>query len=63
MSTNCKIVVGYTDHMGHWNVEKEYVRWSDGYLTAILPILREYKQKFTQYNESTNCKYDGDKEV
>ena len=26
MGTNCKLVFGYTDHMGNWNVEREYYR-------------------------------------
>lgn len=42
MSTNAKIIFGYTDHMGYWNVEKEYVRWSDGYSEMMLPQLKEF---------------------
>lgn len=42
MSTNCKIIFGYKDHMGNWNVEKEYYRHYDGYSEAVIPLLKKY---------------------
>ena len=42
MSTNAKLIFGYTDHMGNWNVEKRYIRWSDGYSDAVVSTLREF---------------------
>lgn len=52
MSTSCKVIIGYTDHMGNWNTTEEYVRWSDGYIEAVLPILKEYKSEFLNYNKT-----------
>lgn len=42
MSTNAKIIFGYTDHMGNWNTTKEFIRWSDGYSEAVIPQLKEH---------------------
>lgn len=42
MSTHCKLVVGYTDHMGNWIVDCEYYRNSDGYTEAVKPLLVKY---------------------
>ena len=42
MATNAKLIIGYTDHYGNWIVEKEYVRWMDGYSEAVIPLLKEY---------------------
>ena len=42
MNTNCKLIIGYTDHMGYWNTTEEYYRHFDGYTEAILPLLQEY---------------------
>lgn len=60
MSTNCKLVIGYTDHMGYWNVEKEYVRWMDGYQQAIKPLLQKHKQNIVSYLDE-NAEYDSHK--
>ena len=43
MATTCKLIFGYTDHMGNWNIEKEFYRHYDGYSEAVIPLL----QKFT----------------
>lgn len=42
MSTNAKIIFGYTDHMGHWQNIKKFVRWGDGYSEAVIPQLKEF---------------------
>ena len=42
MSTNAKIIFGYKDQYGHWTVEKEFVRWADGYSEMVLPQLKEF---------------------
>lgn len=42
MSTNAKIIIGYTDHTGYWNTTQEFVRWSDGYSEMVIPQLREH---------------------
>ena len=42
MSTNAKIIIGYTDHTGYWNTTSEYVRWSDGYSEMVIPQLKEH---------------------
>lgn len=42
MSTHCKLVVGYTDHMGNWIVEDTFYRNSDGYIEAVKPLLLKY---------------------
>ena len=42
MSTNAKIIFGYKDQYGHWTVEKEFVRWADGYSEMMLPQLKEF---------------------
>ena len=42
MSTNCKILIGYTDHMDWWHTEKAYYRHYDGYRRAIIPLLQEF---------------------
>lgn len=42
MSTNAKLIIGYTDHMGYWNTTEEYVRWKDGYSEAVLPTLKKF---------------------
>lgn len=55
MSTNAKIIFGYTDHMGYWNVIEEYVRWQDGYSEAVLPALK-YMVKFGLDIEDLNEK-------
>ena len=47
MSTNCKIIFGYTDHNGYWQVTREFVRWSDGYSEMMIPQLREHTSKET----------------
>lgn len=41
MSTNCKIIFGYTNHTNEWVETKTYQRHMDGYPEAILPIIRE----------------------
>lgn len=45
MSTNCKVIIGYTDHMGHWNIIKEFVRWSDGYSEMMLPQIQQFTNR------------------
>ena len=42
MGTNCKIVIGYTDHIGWWKSTKAYYRHYDGYSEAILPLLKKF---------------------
>ena len=42
MSTNAKIIFGYKDQFGHWTVEHEFVRWSDGYSEMVLQQLKEF---------------------
>lgn len=42
MSTNAKIMFGYTDHMGYWNTTKVFIRWSDGYSEMVIPQLKEH---------------------
>ena len=42
MSTNAKIMFGYTDHMGYWNTTQVFIRWSDGYSEMMLPQLKEH---------------------
>ena len=56
MSTSCKLIIGYTNNTGYWNVSKEYIRWSDGYDEAIIPILKKYKGNIAEINE--NMDYD-----
>lgn len=50
MSTNCKVIFGYTDHNGYWQVTREFVRWSDGYSEMMIPQLREHTSKETGLN-------------
>ena len=50
MGTRAKIVIGHTDHTGYWNVDKEYIRWKDGYIDAIKPILHQFKGNIGEYN-------------
>ena len=42
MSTNCKLVFGYTDYMGWWIPQKTYYRHYDGYSEAVLPALKKF---------------------
>ena len=56
MSTNCKLVIGHTDHTGHWVVENEYIRWKDGYTEAIKPLLHQFKGNVDEMNE--NARYE-----
>ncbi|WP_458454407.1 hypothetical protein [Methanobrevibacter sp.] len=42
MSTNCKVIIGYTDHMGHWNITNEFIRWSDGYSEMMIPQIKQF---------------------
>lgn len=41
MSTSCKIIIGWTDHMNEWNTKEVYQRYMDGYPSAILPTIVE----------------------
>ena len=64
MSTNAKLIIGYTDHMGNWQVEKEYYRHYDGYSEAIIPLLQkhtsaEHGVDITAMNDE--AEYDGHK--
>ena len=42
MGTNCKLIIGYTDHMGWWIPQETYYRHYDGYSEAVLPALKEF---------------------
>ena len=64
MSTNCKLIFGYTDHTGNWNVEKEYYRHYDGYSEAIIDLLKAFTSTEKGVDvEAINkiAKYDGHK--
>ncbi len=57
MSTNCKVIIGYTDHMGYWNTTSEYVRWMDGYSEMMLEQIKEHTSiengfDITAFNEA-----------
>jgi hypothetical protein len=47
MATNCKLIIGYTDHMGYWQTTQEFVRWSDGYSEMVIPQLKEHTSNET----------------
>ena len=42
MATTCKLIIGYVDNFGYWNVTEEYYRHYDGYSEAVLPLLKEF---------------------
>lgn len=50
MGTNCKVIFGYTDHTGHWNTIKEFVRWMDGYSEMMIPQIREHTSEETGFS-------------
>lgn len=64
MSTNCKIMIGYTDHCGWWHTEKGFYRHYDGYSEAIIPLLKEFTsvEKGVDINGMNDvAKYDSHK--
>lgn len=56
MSTHAKLIIGYTDHMGNWNITKEYYRNSDGYTEAVKPLLLQYADDIEAMNNA--AEYD-----
>lgn len=42
MATNCKLIIGYTDHTNWWNETQAFYRHYDGYTEAIIPLLKKF---------------------
>lgn len=56
MSTHAKLIVGYTDHMGHWKITKEYRRHMDGFTEAVKPLLLQYADDIEAMNNAVKCR-------
>ena len=54
MGNRAKLVIGYTDYRGEWFTQKEYLRWKDGNIEAIKPLLHKYKGKILDFNKDTD---------
>ena len=50
MSTSCKLVFGYKDHCDDFIITDVYYRHYDGYMEAVLPLLKEHKADITTMN-------------
>lgn len=59
MATNCKLVFGYVDHTNEWRTTDVFYRHYDGYMEAIIPLLKEHKADVTTMNNV--AEYDGHK--